>query len=102
MRSRTYSIAFLQDFGELFSHPVVKGANVGWHPAPANSGITLCERLARSTPSLGCHWLFCANLNWLHRVKICNVLTQVWQAPWPGTGRSAAIHFLEQLQYIGL
>jgi hypothetical protein len=56
---------------ECFSHPVVERPDFGRYTTPVYTRIALREGPARPTPSLGC-WLFCANRNWLHRVKIYN------------------------------
>ena len=86
------SCSFLQDFGELFSHPVVKGATSEDAPPLLTRGSPFVNGLPDRRLRLAAIGCLCEP-ELAHRVKICNLLTQVWQAPWPGTGRSERYTF---------
>jgi hypothetical protein len=52
---------------ERLPHPVVERADFGGYTTPVDARIALLEGPAWPTPSLGCYWLFCANL--FHALK---------------------------------
>jgi len=72
--------------GSLPSFAYVERADFGGYTTPVDARIALLEGPAWPALSLGCYWLFCANLYWFHALKYTQVVGTNNQA----TGRQTA------------